>query len=68
MENVDIFYGHLEYFMDSWEILLPFDTFCVDLAHFSGFGFTHKEKSGNPDPRRKKVYISANQKILERRD
>jgi hypothetical protein len=54
--------------MDSWEILLPFDTFCVDLAHFSGFGFTHKEKSGNPDPRRKKVYISANQKILERRD
>jgi hypothetical protein len=21
LENVDIFYGHLEYFMDNWDIL-----------------------------------------------
>jgi hypothetical protein len=47
-ENVDIFYGHFEYFMDIWDILLPFVTFCVHLVHFSGFGITHQEKSGNP--------------------
>jgi hypothetical protein len=48
LENVDTFYGHLEYFKDIWEILLPFGTFCVDLAHFSGFGITYQQKSGNP--------------------
>jgi hypothetical protein len=26
-ENVDIFYGHLEYFKDIWEIFWPFGTF-----------------------------------------
>jgi hypothetical protein len=26
-ENVDIFHGHLEYFRNIWDILLPFDTF-----------------------------------------
>jgi hypothetical protein len=25
MDNSYLFYGHLEYFMDSWEILLTFD-------------------------------------------
>jgi hypothetical protein len=43
-----LFYGYLEYFMDIWDILWPFGTFCVHLVHFSGFGMTHKEKSGNP--------------------
>jgi hypothetical protein len=47
-ENVEIFNGHLEYFTDIWELLCPFGTFCVDLVHFSGFGITYQEKSGNP--------------------
>jgi hypothetical protein len=38
----------LEYFTDIWELLCPFGTFCVDLVHFSGFGITYQEKSGNP--------------------
>jgi hypothetical protein len=36
-ENVDIFYGHLGYFTDIWDILWPFDTFCVPLVHFVRF-------------------------------
>jgi hypothetical protein len=48
MENVDIFYGHLEYFTDIWGILGPFGIFCVHLVHFSGFGILCQEKSGNP--------------------
>jgi hypothetical protein len=51
LENVDTFYGHLEYFMDIWDILSPFVTFCVHLVHFFSFGIMrimHKEKSGNP--------------------
>jgi hypothetical protein len=35
LKNVDIFYGHLEYFMDIWYILWPFGTFCVHLVHFT---------------------------------
>jgi hypothetical protein len=27
LENVDIFYGHLEYFTDIWDIIWPFGTF-----------------------------------------
>jgi hypothetical protein len=34
LENVYIFYGHLEYFKDVWAIVCPFGTFCVDLVHF----------------------------------
>jgi hypothetical protein len=34
LENVDIFYGQLEYFMDIPDILLPFGTICVYLIHF----------------------------------
>jgi hypothetical protein len=48
LENVDIFYGHLEYFIDIWDIEWPFGAFCVHLVHFSGFGNTYHEKSGNP--------------------
>jgi hypothetical protein len=29
LENIDIFYGHLEYFMDIWDMLLPFGTVCL---------------------------------------
>jgi hypothetical protein len=49
-ENVDIFYGRLKYFMDNFDILWPFGTFCVHLVHFSHFGIMHQEKSGNPAP------------------
>jgi hypothetical protein len=45
LENVDIFYGHLDYFTDIWDILGPF---CVHLVHFSSFGVLRQEKSGNP--------------------
>jgi hypothetical protein len=56
LENVDMFYGHLEYvFMDNWDILLPFGTICVHLVQFVfiwyillGFGIMHQEKSGSP--------------------
>jgi hypothetical protein len=51
LKNVDIFYGHLGYFTDIWNILLPFGTFCVHLVHFSGFGIMYQEKSGNPASR-----------------
>jgi hypothetical protein len=34
VENVYIFYGHLEYFMEIWDILRQFCTFCIHLVHF----------------------------------
>jgi hypothetical protein len=48
LENVAIFYGHLEYFKDIEDILGPFGTFCVHLIHFSDFGILFQEKSGSP--------------------
>jgi hypothetical protein len=39
LENVNIFYGHLEYFNEVWEILWPFGTFCIHLVHFPGFWY-----------------------------
>jgi hypothetical protein len=48
LENVDIFYGHLECFMDIWDIVGPFGTLRVHLVHVSCFGVMHQEKSGNP--------------------
>jgi hypothetical protein len=48
LENVDTFYGHLEYFTDIWDILGPFGTFCDNLVHFSNFGMLCQENSGNP--------------------
>jgi hypothetical protein len=47
-ENVAIFCSHLESFMNIWDILWPFGTFCVHLVPFSGFGIMRQEKSGNP--------------------
>jgi hypothetical protein len=48
--NIDQFYGHLEYFMEIWDILRPFGTFCIHLLHtfFSSVGVMYQEKSGNP--------------------
>jgi hypothetical protein len=34
LENVYIFYGYLEYFMEIWDILWSFGTFCIRLVHF----------------------------------
>jgi hypothetical protein len=31
---MEIFYGHLQYFTDIWDILWPFGTFCVHLQYF----------------------------------
>jgi hypothetical protein len=58
MQNVDIFYGHLEYFTDIWVILGPLIVFIWSI--FSGFGITYQEKSGNPAgkrPPRNKSYL-----------
>jgi hypothetical protein len=41
MEDVGIFYGHLEY-------LRPFGVSCGNLVHFFRFGLLCREKSGNP--------------------
>jgi hypothetical protein len=43
LENVDIFYGHLEYFMLNWDILLPFGSLCVHLVHFPVLGIMHQK-------------------------
>jgi hypothetical protein len=43
-----IYFCNLGYLMDVWDIWLPFGTFCVHLAPFSGFGIMYQEKSGNP--------------------
>jgi hypothetical protein len=61
MEDVGIFYVHLEYFVACgilcchlvyfvaiWYILWPFSIFYFYLVHFSRFGMLYQEKSGNP--------------------
>jgi hypothetical protein len=47
MENVEIHYGHLEYFTDIWYILWPFEIFCGHFVYFSPFGMFYQDKSGN---------------------
>jgi hypothetical protein len=49
LKNVNIFYGHLEYFTEILDILCPFGTFCIHLVHFSCFGIMCQETSGNPE-------------------
>jgi hypothetical protein len=49
--------GRKVYLMAIWSIYIndhfghfwQFGTFCIHLVHFSAFGITHQEKSGNPD-------------------
>jgi hypothetical protein len=38
MENVGIFYDHLQYFTAIWCILWPFGIVCCNLVNFSLFG------------------------------
>jgi hypothetical protein len=44
MENVGLFYDHLEYLNDIWEILWPSGTICTRF-----FGNIYREKSSNHD-------------------
>jgi hypothetical protein len=44
----DLDWKMLIYFMAVHYKLWTFGKFCVDLVHFSGFGTTNQEKSGNP--------------------
>jgi hypothetical protein len=46
MEDVDIFYGHLVYFVAIWYISWPFGIFNGYLEYI--FSFWYQEKSGNP--------------------
>jgi hypothetical protein len=46
--DVAIFYVHFEYFIDIWDILRPFGTFCGHWVLFHFFGIMYQEKSGNP--------------------
>jgi hypothetical protein len=48
MDNVGIFYGHLEYLTAMWYISWPFGTFFRHFNIFSRFGMFYQEKSGNP--------------------
>jgi hypothetical protein len=50
-ENVDIFYGLLEYlgyFITIWDILLPFGTFCVHFVQFFCFWYHVPRKIWQP--------------------
>jgi hypothetical protein len=47
MENVGIFYCHLEYFTAIWYILKPFGNVVVMWYIFHCFGTSCQEKSGN---------------------
>jgi hypothetical protein len=43
LENMDIFYGHLEYFTDIWDILWSFGTFVFLWYIYSGFGIMYQK-------------------------
>jgi hypothetical protein len=48
MENVGIFYGHLEFFMATWYILWSFGIVVMICYIFHRFGVMCQEKSDNP--------------------
>jgi hypothetical protein len=49
MENIGIFYGHLEHILAIGYIILPFGNQVVFWYIFPRFGALHRDKSGNPD-------------------
>jgi hypothetical protein len=49
MEDADILYVHLVYFMAIWYILWPFGISYGYLIHFPPFVMLYEEKSGNLD-------------------
>jgi hypothetical protein len=48
MENVGIFYGHMEYFMAICYILWPVGNAVIIWYFFHCFGILRQGKSGNP--------------------
>jgi hypothetical protein len=48
MENIGIFYGHLESIMAIGYIIWPFGNLVVFWYIFPRFGILYHEKSGNP--------------------
>jgi hypothetical protein len=50
LDNVYIFYGHLEYFTVIWTIFWPFGTFCVNLVHFAVLLSCTKKNLATPSP------------------
>jgi hypothetical protein len=48
MDNVVIFYSHLEHFMAMWYNLWPFGTVCGHLVHFFRFGMFGSRKIWQP--------------------
>jgi hypothetical protein len=48
MENVVLFYDHLEYFTDIWYNLQSLGIVCGHLVYFSVLVCLEQEKSGNP--------------------
>jgi hypothetical protein len=48
IDNVGIFYDHLEYFTAVRYNLWQFGIVCSYLVHFSRFGILYQENSGNP--------------------
>jgi hypothetical protein len=49
IENIAMFYEHLEYFAAIWYNLQPFGIVCGHLVYFSVLVCLDQEKSGNPD-------------------
>jgi hypothetical protein len=48
IENVGVFYGHLQYFTAIWNLLWPLGNVGVVWYVFASFGTLCQEKSGNP--------------------
>jgi hypothetical protein len=48
VENVVIFYDHLEYFTGIWYNLLPFGAVCCHLVHLLRFGIFRPRKIWQP--------------------
>jgi hypothetical protein len=51
MENVCVFYDHLEYFTDILFNSWPFGIVCGPLVYFLQIGMFGPKKSGNPAPK-----------------
>jgi hypothetical protein len=45
MENVVIFFDHLEYYTATWYNVLPFGIVCDHLVHFITFGYVWTKKN-----------------------
>jgi hypothetical protein len=62
LENVDIFYGHLEYLRNFWIFYDHWVHFVIIWYIFFGFGIMYQEKSGNPGCEARKKHPEAKSK------